>query len=487
MAILDGQIKNATKWSGAAEIAARLVAPVTSIVLARLLTPEAFGIVATITMIISFSEIFTDAGFQKYLIQHEFRDEEEYERCTTVAFWSNLLMSFLLWGVIALFNEKLAILVGNPGMGGVIVIACISLPMSAFSSIQMALYKRKLDFKSLFKARMVGVVVPLFVTIPLALWLKSFWALIIGTIVRDVLNAVVLTVLSAWKPRFFYSWHSLKAMFAFSVWSVLESVAIWLTCYLDVFVLGVYLTAYHVGVYKTAVGLVGQITAIVTAATTPVLFSALSRVQNDRPAFENLYFRFMKMASIVIIPLGIELFCFRQTVVGILLGDQWGDAIEPFGLWAFSSALVILLCHYSSEVYRSLGKPIYSVLAQISYMVILIPALLLAVQCNFRTMYITAVGARFVWIFFHFCIMYFLVRISPLRMLRQIVPSFVAALGMAIMAFGLLSYSTNVVWEVIVMPVCAACFFGFLMLFPTERGICLTYLEKFLVKIGLKK
>ena len=72
---LNKKIVNATKWSTITEVMAKLVAPISSMVLARLLTPEAFGVVATLNMVIAFAEIFTDAGFQRYLIQHEFKDD----------------------------------------------------------------------------------------------------------------------------------------------------------------------------------------------------------------------------------------------------------------------------------------------------------------------------------------------------------------------------------------------------------------------------
>ena len=65
----------ATKWSTITEIAVRCVIPITNIILARVLTPEAFGVIATVTMITSFADIFTDAGFQKYLIQHDFKNK----------------------------------------------------------------------------------------------------------------------------------------------------------------------------------------------------------------------------------------------------------------------------------------------------------------------------------------------------------------------------------------------------------------------------
>ena len=158
-------VVNATKWSAISELVAKLVLPITNMVLARLLVPEAFGVVTTITMIVSFAEIFTDAGFQKYLVQHEFVDDADREQSTTVAFWSNFVLSLILWGAIAIFCKPLACLVGNPGLGNVISIACVSIPIAAFSSIQMALYKRDFDFKTLFKVRIAGILMPIVITI----------------------------------------------------------------------------------------------------------------------------------------------------------------------------------------------------------------------------------------------------------------------------------------------------------------------------------
>ena len=124
---LNIQVKNATKWSAITEIIAKLITPITSMVLARLLTPEAYGIIATLSMIIVFAEIFTDAGFQKYIIQHEFKNEEDKDQSINVAFWSNLILSIFLLVIIALFSKSLMRLVGNPGYEVSLIVACISI------------------------------------------------------------------------------------------------------------------------------------------------------------------------------------------------------------------------------------------------------------------------------------------------------------------------------------------------------------------------
>ena len=93
MSDLNNKVITATKWSSITEIAAKLISPISTMVLARLLTPDAFGILVTAVMVISFAEIFTDAGFQKYLIQHKFNTTEDLHKSTTVAFWSNFMNS----------------------------------------------------------------------------------------------------------------------------------------------------------------------------------------------------------------------------------------------------------------------------------------------------------------------------------------------------------------------------------------------------------
>ena len=82
---LNSKVISATKWSGITEIVAKLVAPVTNMVLARLLTPDTFGVLVTAQMVISFAEIFTDAGFQKYIVQHEFVDDIDKYKSTAIA------------------------------------------------------------------------------------------------------------------------------------------------------------------------------------------------------------------------------------------------------------------------------------------------------------------------------------------------------------------------------------------------------------------
>lgn len=478
MSELNKKILKATKWSSITEVVAKLITPITSIILARLLTPEAFGVVATLTMVISFAEIFTDAGFQKYLIQHEFTNDLDKEQSTNVAFWSNLIMSLAIWLVIGIFADPLAAMVGNPGLGHVLIIACVSIPLAAFSSIQMALYKRDLDFKTLFKVRIVGICIPLLVTVPLAFYLRSYWALVIGTIATNFANAVLLTVYSKWKPSFFYSFSKFKEMFSFSAWSVVEAVSIWLTGYVDVFIIGVYLNEYYLGLYKTSITVVGQIMGLITAATTPILFSSLSRLQNDDMAFKALFFSFQRLVGILVIPIGVGIYCYSDFVTEILLGDQWLEASPFIGLWGLTSSLTIVFSHYSSEIYRAKGRPKLSVLAQLMHLIVLFPAVMIAVRYGFETLYLTRALVRFEGILVDLIIIYYVIRISIWTVLKNIFPSIFAALLMGLIALLLKDISISILWQIISILICAIVYLGIITAFPSNRVILISFIKR---------
>ena len=469
MSEFNTKIVTATKWSSITEIVAKLITPITSIILARLLTPEAFGVVTTLTMVITFAEIFTDAGFQKYLIQHEFVDDTDREQSTNVAFWSNLIMSLAIWAIITVFADPLAAMVGNPGLGHVLIIACVSIPLAAFSSIQMALYKRDLNFKTLFKVRIVGICIPLLVTVPLAFYLRSYWALVIGTIVSNAANAILLTVYSRWKPRFYYSFLKLKEMFSFSAWSVVEAVSIWLTGYVDVFIIGVYLNEYYLGLYKTSMTVVGQIMGLITAATTPILFSSLSRLQTDELAFQTLFFKFQKLVGLLVIPLGVGIFCYSDLITKILLGNQWLEASSFIGLWGLTSAVTIVLSHYSSEVYRAKGRPKLSVLAQFLHLVVLCPAMLIAVKYDFDILCITRALIRIEMIIVNILIMYVVIGIPPFRMIRNILPYIFVSLIVAFISFLIQEICSSQFW-CFISSIVYIILYGLLLYFiPSER------------------
>ena len=466
---LNQKIANATKWSSITEVGIKLITPITNAILARLLAPEAFGVIATLTMVVSFAEIFTDAGFQKYIVQHEYSSKEELDSGTNVAFWTNLVLSLLIWGVIALFATPIANMVGSPGCETAIIVISMEIPLLAFSSIQMARYRRDFAFRGLFAARIVTAMVPLVITVPLALMFKSYWALVLGTLAKDILNAVILTVKSKWKPQLQFSIKRLKKMLSFSIWSVVENVTIWLTGYVGTFIVGSRLSDYYLGLYKNTMNTANMCMTMITAATTPVLFSALSRCQNDDAEFKYMFFRFQRMVAMLVFPLGLGMIVFRELCVMILLGEQWMQTADFFGLWAVMSAIAIIFSHYNSEVFRSKGKPKLSVLTQILHIVVLVPVLLWAVNGTYETLTVARSLVRLQLILVSSIILQIVVGIRFLDIVKNVWPSLISAVVMALAGMMIRTLFSHILWEFISVFLCVLIYTGVMLMIPAGR------------------
>lgn len=469
---LNKKIVNATKWSALTEILSKLVTPITSMVMARLLTPEAYGVVATFSIIIALADIFSDAGFQKYLIQHEFKDDEERDQHTNVAFWSNLVMSFALWGLIAIFCQPLASLVGSPGLGLVLIVSCAGIPLTGFCSIQMALMKRDFDFKTLFWRRLVSIVIPIFVTIPLAVWLRNYWALVLGNLASNLANAIFLGFKSNWKPRKFYRFAILKEMLSFCIWSLVDSFLVWATMYTDIFFIGKVLNSYYLGLYRTSIHIVGQIVSLITAIVLPVILPSLSRLQDDIPEMRRVLLRFQKTTSVVLLPLGVGIFVFRDLITMIILGSQWTEAAGFLGLWGLMSAVTIIFARFCSPVYPAMGKPRVSVIVQLLHVIVLIPAIIISGQYGFKALYITRSLIRIEGVVVNMIAVYIMIKQSPWNMIVNIIPQAVSALIMATVGALLLRVDNSMVLSCVWVVVCIGVYLVSLyFLFPADRPI----------------
>lgn len=450
----------ATRWSTITEVASRLVLPLVNMALARLLTPEVFGVVATVTMIVSFAEIFADAGFQKYIIQHEFKSKEELDQNTNVAFWTNLAVSLILWTLICLYSDHLAKLVGNPGLGNVVAIASLSLPILAFSSIQMSRFKRELDFKSLFYVRLISILIPIFVTIPLAFISRSYWSLIIGTIAGNLSNAIVLTIRSCWRPKFYYSFVQLKRMFSYSWWILLESVTTWMTSYSDTFIVSVSLSAYYLGLYKTSMVTVNQIMGLIVSAASGPLFVTLSRLQNNRKGLISAYNSYMRSLAFMIFPLSVGIWLFRDVVTDILLGNQWHEASDFIGLWGLLSSIALVLGTFANGLYNAIGKTFLSFLVSLVNLIIMIPLLLWAAPKGFECVSVSRSMLRVSFVIIQLAAMAFILKYPIGRLLTMTLPVMLPTLVMGVIGLLLRMVSQSMLWNFICIAVCILVYFG---------------------------
>ena len=470
---LESKVVTATKWSALTEIASKLISPIAGMILARLLTPEAYGAVATTTIIISFAEMLTDAGFQKYIIQHDFTNDDDRNKSINVAFWTNLVMSLIIWGIIIAFRYPIASLVGSPGLETAIVVACAAIPIAAFSSIQSAIYKRNLNFRIPFIVRMIGLGVTFFITIPLAFWLRSYWALIINNLIQGLVAAIVFTIYSDWKPSLYYSFRRLKEMFGFCFLITLRSILLWVDSYLDISLVSNKFDAHTLGLYKTSISTPNNILKIAFNPIIAILLPTLSKLQNDIPQLCSTMLKIQKYLSIIILPFGFSIFLYSEPITLIYLGKQWTEAAQLIGLWGIIHTFSLLINHFCGKIFIAISKPSIPVIISCIFTISLIPTVLLSIDYGFKVLFFSCAFLRIFLIMLHLAAVYILIRLSPLKIFVNILPALVGCGIMIAINYSLSTICNTFVLQLLSLAVCLMAYFGFLFTIKSERTMLL--------------
>ena len=483
---LESKVVTATKWSALTEIASKLISPIAGMILARLLTPEAYGAVATTTIIISFAEMLTEAGFQRYLIQHNFTDDKEKLEYADTAFWLNFSLSIIAWLLIVAFRHPLAKFVGSPELGNAIAIACSIIPITAFSSIQAGFYKRDLNFKPLFKARMIVIAIPFCITFPLALWLRNYWALIIGSIAHQIAYAIILTTNSQWRPsprfRFLYA----KEMSGFWFWTSAERIITYITGYIDLFLISRKFDQHLLGIYRTSTQTSTHIIALISAIVVPVLLPTFSKAQNDYTKLRNVILNIQKHLAIVILPIGIGIYVYRYLITNILLGNQWYEAAPIIGIWGLMHSFSLLLNRCYTNAFIAIGKPKIPVYVQMLYAAALIPAIIISSNISFNAIYLTRTFIK-IWIIVLNCIFIFhTIKLTVLKTIINIVPELTGCLAMFAIATILSVFCESVLWEILSIIICAILYLSIIFQFKSEKIIIHRSIKQIKKRLSLK-
>ena len=480
---MDTKVVAAAKWSLITEVLAKLITPVTNIILAHILAPTAFGILATIMMVISFAEMLADAGFQKFLVQYEFESEDEKQKTVSVAFISNIVLAIVLWLIIIIWRDELAILVGNEGLGFPLAVMGAMLPLGAFSSIQMAMYRRSFNFKFLLSIRMITIITPLFISIPMALAGFDYWSLIAGLLAAHLFTAIALCVRQEKLISIYFSSTVFRKMFSFSAWSLAEAFSIWLTAWVDTFIISHFLDAYYLGLYKMPTAIVTTVMAIATSSMAPVLFSALSRHQHNQVEFEKTFLTFQRYMALFLVPLGVGMFVYQDFIVEILLGPQWKLAGIVLGSWALSSSLVTAISYLISEAFRAKGMPNISFLAQMAHLFVLIPVIYVCVQYDVTTFVYARSIVRVQMIAVLLYLLAIYVGMNAWLVIRNIKSYIIASAVVGTGSYVLLHLHNSMIWTIFCICISLILYLVVLYLFPTERIILTKIWESVLLRL----
>jgi PST family polysaccharide transporter len=423
---LTGKAISSLKWSVLMEVVSRTAQPIIFVILARLLTPDDFGVLATAMIAISFSQMFWDAGLSKALIQTSHGPED----AAHVVFWTNICLSVLIYIVLFFSAPFIANFFKSPLSGHVLRILGIQIIIASLSSVQQALFVRDLNFRRLFWIKLFTALIPGFFSIPLALFGYGVWALVTGTLVGQTANLYLLWKKSSWRPQLLYDSGLARSLFGFGCWVLLESFGAWLIVWGDNLIVGRFLGTHDLGVYRTGWMLVTIVFSFALNPFLPVLYPTFSRLQGDLSALKNTFIRVNRIVFAIAMPIGVGLFLVGPEAASFLFGQKWaglGFVISVLGLMHGSAWLVGV----NAELYRAMGKPDMNTKLMYFQLLYYLPVYYFASQYGLEIFTVARLAVAVIATPIHVYLCVKILDVSPFYLWKEGKPMLLACLVMA--------------------------------------------------------
>jgi O-antigen/teichoic acid export membrane protein len=437
----------ALKWSFAGELASRAIQPLVFILLARLLTPDDYGVMAAAVMIISFTQIFWEAGISKALIQKQ----EVSDEVATTGFWINVVTAVVIsFSLLALSSMIANFLFQDARVSRVLQVMTLHIILGALASIPTALMQKEMKFNQLFWVKIATVALPAFFSLPMAIYGFSYWALVVGTLAGQLAQVIVLFWISSWRPKFSFNQDIARQLSRFGLWVGLSGVLGWFFLWVDSLFIGSYMGTHTLGIYRTGNQFVTMIFGIMFSPLLPVLYSRLSRAQDNREWMRNSFMRIFRIMTFVAIPIGFILFAVATPVSGIVFGDKWMGIDLVVGTMALTHGFAWIV-GANGEVYRAMGKPSYESAVNCIASAVYIVGYYVSIQYGFETFVWTRFALALGAILLHLFFSWYVLRISVFYFLRVVVVATVTgsvALGVSHFLSGIV---INPLWQIIIV------------------------------------
>lgn len=302
------------------------------IVMARLLSPEDFGLVAMVTAITGFATIFQNLGLSAAVIQKE---EIKQSQVSSV-FWINVLISLGIAFIIAISAPFLVKFYNEVRLLNITVTLAFGILIASLSLQHNALMKRQMKFKALSLVQIGSTALSLVVGIAMALYGFGYWAIVAQTILVPVLSTIALWFICDWRPGIYIRIGEAKSFLKFGAGITGFDLINYFSRNADSILIGKFLGSGPLGLYSKAYQLLMLPITQLRNPLNAVAFPALSTLQNEKYKYQSFYKRYLFTLAFFSMPLVMYLGIFSEELILIVLGDQWVEAAYIFTLLAIS-------------------------------------------------------------------------------------------------------------------------------------------------------
>lgn len=320
---LKQKTKKGLYWSAASNFANQGMRFVFGLILARLLSPDAYGVIGMLTVFLCVVQVFIDCGFSQALIAKQDRTQTDF----STEFYFNIGVGLIGYCLLFISAPFIADFYNMPLLTSVLRVVGLGVIINSLCVVQSAQFSIRLDFKTPAK---IGVSTNLFsgvVGIILAYYGWGVWALVFQQLASGILYGILVWILAKWRPTFEFSKDSFKYLWNYGSKILASSLIQQVYDNLYPLVIGKFFSARQLGLYSRAQGFATLPSSNVSGILGSVTFPILSKINNDTPRLMRIYRQMIKTAAFIVFPLMLGLFAISNPLVKVLLNRQWYDCI----------------------------------------------------------------------------------------------------------------------------------------------------------------
>lgn len=312
-------------WRFFERCGAQLVSFAVTVVLARLLEPELYGLTSKVAVITSVLLVFVDSGMGNALIQKKDPDDLDFSS----VFYFNMAFCLLLYLCLFLASPFIAELYREPGLSPVMRVLGLTVVVSGLKNVQQAYVSKTLQFKRFFFATLGGTLFSALLGIGMALMGYGVWALVAQQLSNVTVNTAILWLTVGWRPRAMFSLSRLRGLLSYG-WKLLAS-SLLDTVYLKLYplVIGLRYTNSELAFFERGSSLPNLIVENINYSIDSVLLPVLSQEQEHRDQVRDMTRRAIKTSTYVMMPMMMGLAVCARPLVGLLLTEKWLPCV-PF-------------------------------------------------------------------------------------------------------------------------------------------------------------
>lgn len=366
---LTDKVLRGSAWQFTAKFSQALISLLVQIILARLLLPQDFALIALCAIVIELAELIVDGGFASALIQNDSLDQEDLH----TVFICNLVIALLLFAGICVFAPSIALFFHRPDLSLVLIIISTGIPISSLGNVQNALLQRAFKFKQRTFASVSAIAVSGVMSVVCASLNAGVWALVVGQLLNRVIYTSSLIYLARYRPSFAFSRARFCKLASFGCAVLLSNVVFVIQRQLATFFIGRNFSPQALGFVSVAQRIDKTTTSSLEGSLMQALFPAFSSLQQDLKRYSSAITKALNYGNFIFIPLIVSLIAVAPELIEVLFGSRWTSCVPYLQAISFSS---LILLTYNTYKQACLGLA-YSKEALYADLIVLVASALL--------------------------------------------------------------------------------------------------------------